>query len=110
MSLSAWLKLSSHIDQCIGDGSNESFLKPWWMHMISFGMMMRADDLNRRYHNHCTSVQYWNQGGARSPWPKLMPIHFLCLSGFWQLWIQFIQVTHDDCKGFKLEKQDVKIG
>ena len=58
--------------------------------MISFGMMMRADDLNLRYHNHCTSVQYWNQkGGARSPWPKLMPIHFLCLSGSWQLWIQF---------------------
>ena len=102
MSISAWLKLSSHIDQCSGDGSVESFFKPSWMHMISFGMMMRADDLNLRYHNHCASVQNWNQkGGARSPWLKLMPIHFLCLSGSWQLCRQFIQVMHDDSKGFK---------
>ena len=74
----AWLKLSSHIDQCSGNGTCRIIFealmdahdqlwnddKSWWSEPEVLQSLHKYPILELKR-------------GARSPWPKLMPIYFL---------------------------------
>ena len=76
--------------------------------MISFGMMMRADDLNLRYHNHCTSVPILESKRRCKISLAEADAHPFPLFEWLLATLDTIHsghgVMHDDCKGFKLEK------